>query len=152
MNMAIEWRENLATGNELIDSQHQELFRRFNNLLASCNQGKGKEEVYNLLLFLGEYVRSHFAAEEKLQLLHGYPGYNDHKAEHDCFVGDLHSLENQLAADGATLALVIQTNQTMINWLLKHISGTDRELAGFLRSSCDRGDGMSGSSTIFRNI
>jgi hemerythrin len=132
--MSIEWRDSLATGNKVVEDQHKELFRRFNNLLTSCNQGKGKEEVYSLLLFLGGYVRSHFAAEEQLQTQHAYPGYREHKEQHDVFIRDLGKLENQFSTEGATLALVIQTNQTMVNWLIRHISGTDKELANFLRT------------------
>ncbi|HEY6873342.1 MAG TPA: bacteriohemerythrin [Geobacteraceae bacterium] len=133
--MAIEWREELATGNGLIDDQHKELFKRFNNLLAACNQGKGKEEVGNLLLFLGDYVRSHFAMEEELQKKHGYPEYQAHKAEHEGFIRDLHSLENESRDSGTGVALVIQTNQMMAGWLIKHISGTDKKLANFLHAA-----------------
>ncbi len=133
--MAIEWRENLATGYDTIDKQHMELFRRFNSLLAACNQGKGKDEVIGLLLFLNDYIRIHFTLEEELQMQHDYPGYAAHKEQHDKFRRDLRELERQFGEEGASLALVIQTNQTMINWLLKHISGTDRELASFLRTA-----------------
>ncbi len=65
---------------------------------------------------------------------YGYAGYTAHKEQHDKFRQDLRDLERQFGEEGASLALVIQTNQTMINWLLRHISGTDRELAGFLRT------------------
>lgn len=133
--MTVEWRENLATGHEEIDQQHMELFRRFNTLLTACNQGKGKDEVHGLLLFLGDYIRTHFALEEQLQVQHGYAGYAAHKEQHDKFRQDLGDLELQFGEEGASLALVIQTNQTMINWLLKHISGTDKELASFLRTA-----------------
>ncbi len=133
--MAVEWRENLASGNEEIDRQHMELFRRFNSLLAACNQGKGKVEVNGLLLFLNDYIRTHFALEERLQVQYDYPGYSAHKEQHDKFRRDLRNLERQFGEEGASLALVIQTNQTMINWLLRHISGTDRELASFLRTT-----------------
>lgn len=133
--MAVEWREDLATGNREIDDQHKELFRRFNILLESCQQGKGKDEVRRLLLFLGDYVRSHFAAEEQLQILHKYPGFRSHKDQHDGFIKDFRKLETQLNDEGVSLGLVIQTNQTLVDWLIKHISGTDKELAGYLRTS-----------------
>ncbi len=133
--MAVEWRENLATGYEEIDRQHMELFRRFNTLLTACNQGKGKGEVNGLLLFLNDYIRTHFAQEEELQVKYNYRGYAAHKEQHDKFRQDLRELERQFAEEGASLALVIQTNQTLINWLLRHISGSDKELAGFLRSA-----------------
>ncbi len=133
--MAVEWREELATGNRLIDDQHKELFKRFDNLLTACNQGKGKEEVGNLLLFLGDYVRSHFAMEEELQKKHSYPGYHAHKEEHEGFVRDLQKLENESKNAGTGIALVIQTNQMMTGWLIRHISGTDKALANFLRTA-----------------
>jgi hemerythrin len=131
--MAIEWDESLATGNREIDYQHKELFSRFDSLLTACNNRKGKEEVLNLLTFLGDYVQTHFALEERLQKEHSYPGYPEHKGQHEGFIRDLQNLEQQVRDDGATLSLVIQTNQTMAGWLINHINITDRELANFLR-------------------
>lgn len=133
--MAIEWSEKLATGNSNIDNQHKELFRRFDTLLAACNQRKGKEEVHNILLFLSDYVKTHFSMEEALQKKHNFPGYSDHKKEHDDFIRELHKLEEQLRREGASFPLVIQTNQTMITWLIKHINGLDKEMALFVRSN-----------------
>jgi hemerythrin len=131
--MAIEWRESLATGHEEIDNQHKELFTRFNNLLAACNKGKGKEEVGNLLRFLSDYVIAHFAAEEQLQRKHDFPGYQDHKKQHEDFIRDLGNIQNEFNSEGAGISVVIQTNKIIVNWLIKHISGTDKELATFLR-------------------
>lgn len=130
--MIINWRDSLATGHELIDEQHKELFKRFNNLLAACNEGRGSEEVLKILLFLGDYVREHFAAEEKLQLKYDYPGYPAHKELHTGFTKTLRELERQAKEGGATVSLVIQTNQTLVNWLITHISGVDKELADYL--------------------
>ena len=132
--MAIEWKANLATGNEEIDNQHKELFSRFNRLLEACSRGKGKGEVGNLLSFLGDYVKSHFATEERLQVQHDYPGYRDHKRMHDDFIGSLKKIQDEFNAEGAGIAVVIQTNKMIVDWLVKHISGTDKELASFLRT------------------
>lgn len=133
--MAIEWIESLATGNTEIDNQHKELFRRFDNLLSACNQNRGKEEVGNTLRFLDDYVRSHFAMEEDLQKKHNYPHYQEHKAQHESFIGDLQRLDGQFREEGVSLSLVIQTNQTMVNWLVNHINAMDHALADFLRGA-----------------
>lgn len=133
--MAIEWSEALATGNEEIDNQHKELFNRIDRLLTACNSGKGKEEVRDLLQFLDNYVIFHFYTEEKLQIENGYPGYRDHKEQHDNFISELQRLKNELEIEGASISLVIQTNQFIVNWLIKHISGTDKELGNFLGRS-----------------
>jgi len=131
----IEWNDDLTTGNKSIDEQHRELIDRFNGLLAACNHGKGKGEIKSLLQFLGEYVKSHFSMEEALQQRYQYPEYPLHKQEHVGFIRDFKNLQNQFDEEGATLALVIQTNQTMVDWLIRHINATDRKLAVFLRTA-----------------
>ena len=73
--MFMEWSNNLATGVPEIDNQHKEIINRVNSLSAACSEGKGKEEVLRVLLFLEEYIKEHFAAEERLQLRHAYPDY-----------------------------------------------------------------------------
>lgn len=133
--MQIDWNEELATGNGTIDDQHKELISRINALFTACNQGKGREEVSRLLQFMAEYVRSHFATEEALQQRYAYPDFVAHKAEHSDFVRRLNDLERQFTSEGATLSLVIQTNQSMVNWLISHINATDKKLAAFLRSA-----------------
>ena len=133
--MAIEWNENLVTGNNDIDNQHKELFKRFDTLLEACNQRKGKEEVYKLLLFLGDYVKTHFAMEEELQKRSGYPHYQAHKEQHEGFIKELEILEQQFKMEGATLSLVIQTNQSIVNWLINHINVKDKDLAVYLRAN-----------------
>jgi hemerythrin len=96
---------------------------------------KGKEEVHNLLLFLGDYVKTHFPMEEALQKKHNFPGYPNHKKEHEDFISELQKLERQLEREGASFPLVIQTNQTMVTWLIKHINVMDKEMALFVRSN-----------------
>jgi len=130
--MSIEWNNNLAIGVAEIDDQHKELFCRFDSLLTACNEGKGRDEVLRVLLFLDDYIKSHFAAEERLQLKHEYPGYPAHKEQHTLFIADVDRLESQFKTEGATLPLVIQTNQTLVAWLIKHISRIDIEFAAFL--------------------
>lgn len=41
-------------------------------------------------------------------------------------------LEDHLHSSGPTASLVIETQMTLVNWLIRHIGGTDKELASFL--------------------
>ena len=132
--MKVEWQEYLAVGVVEIDNQHKELFRRFNSLQAACRQGQGLEELSNLLAFLGEHVASHLEMEEQLQIAHEYPGYPQHKEEHDGFIRNFRKLEEQLKAKGTTPELLIQTNMTLADWLTRHFTWTDKDLAKFLHS------------------
>lgn len=132
--MSMQWSSDLATGVAEIDNQHKEIFSRFDRLFAACSEGKGKEEVLRLLLFLQEYVKEHFSAEERLQLRSAYPEYSEHKAQHTNFIAEVERLAREFAAEGATLPLVIKTNKALSSWLLQHISKTDMAFAGYLRS------------------
>ncbi|SNB46820.1 bacteriohemerythrin [Geobacter sp. DSM 9736] len=133
--MLVEWREELATGNPTIDSQHKELFRRLEGLSKACQEGKGRQELHGLLQFLREYVVRHFADEERLQLEYGYPDYRHHKAQHDGFVAEIAALDSQLASEGTTLPLMVLTNSVVFNWLGNHIIRMDSKLADFVRKS-----------------
>lgn len=128
----IPWQDSLRIGFDTIDSHHKEIFKRYNQLLQACSVGKGRDEIAHFIKFLHEYIKYHFAEEEAIQLKYSYPGYEDHHKEHERFSRDLVSLERLLAEEGAVLALVIQTNKLSLNWLVHHISVTDKALADFL--------------------
>jgi hemerythrin len=132
--MGIQWRDSLSIGIEEIDNQHKELLQRFNDLLAACESGKGREELVSLIGFLDEYVRNHFRDEEAIQRVRGYPAYESHKAEHDFFIVQLKALKEEIGKEGVATHHVLEANNLLLNWLLKHISKIDTELGKFLRS------------------
>ena len=131
--MGTGWTNDLATGVFEIDNQHKEIFKRFDRLFAACSEGKGKEEVMQLIVFLEDYIKEHFAAEERLQLRHAYPDYPSHKALHTSFIAEVARLAAAFKEEGATLPLVIMTNKTLSSWLVQHIAKIDMEFASYLR-------------------
>lgn len=132
--MGITWREDLAIGVDQIDDQHKELLARFDLLLRSCKDGKGREEVLHLLTFLDDYVISHFSDEEKLQRQSGFPDYESHHAEHTSFIARLAELKERMRSDGSVqIDHVLDTNKLLLDWLIKHISVRDRALGRHLK-------------------
>jgi hemerythrin len=131
--MGIEWRDSLSIGVETIDNQHKELLLRFDRLLTACQEGKGIEELKGLQLFLEEYVHSHFNDEEALQKLHSYPAFEDHRAEHRYFIGQLNKLKAGTEQYGASIHHVVETNNMLLKWLINHISKVDMKLGAFLK-------------------
>ena len=127
--MAIEWDDSLLTGVEDIDDQHRELFRRFNDLLAACNQGRGRDEVLRVLTFLDDYIRRHFRDEEAMQQRTNFPDYTVHRAQHEEFMVKTDALAAQFRSEGATLSLLVKTNNTLMEWLVGHIRKMDRAFA-----------------------
>lgn len=130
--MKIEWRDDLSIGVPSIDDQHRELFSRFNGLIAACNEGKGREKIAELIRFLRDYTKVHFFDEEVLQQEIGYPEYHSHRQQHLEFVRRLSAMENDFAQNGASLSLVIRANNFLVEWLIGHISRSDREVGKFM--------------------
>ena len=58
--MRAEFDESLITGNEMIDSQHQELINKINSLLDSCEEGNDKLAAVKTLDYLADYTDFHY--------------------------------------------------------------------------------------------
>lgn len=130
--MRAEFDETLVTGNEMIDSQHKELIGKINGLLDSCENGNDKLAAIKTLDYLSDYTDFHFGAEEKLQEEIEYPGFEEHKKEHENLrkvVAELH--EMLIEEEGPTPAFVEQVNKNVIEWLYRHIKGFDRSVAEY---------------------
>ncbi len=132
--MAIEWNDDLNTNIEEIDDQHRELFRRVNNLLEACGQGKGRDEISRILAFFQDYTMSHFSSEEKAMQDSAFPDYDSHREEHADFTGQIAGLKQKLMKEGAGIGVVLLTIRTSIDWLTIHIRKSDKEFADYLNS------------------
>ncbi|MGC4118366.1 MAG: bacteriohemerythrin [Myxococcales bacterium] len=131
--MGIEWNASYAVGIENIDQQHQELFLQISKLIDAMREARGKDEVAATLRFLTLYAQGHFEMEESLMAKHGYRAASDHRREHDGFRNTFASLASQLETEGPSSALALEVNNKVCNWLIRHVLGTDRPLAAYLR-------------------
>ncbi|MDD6212073.1 MAG: bacteriohemerythrin [Clostridiales bacterium] len=130
--MFIEFDDDLVLGDNMIDSQHRELFDKINNLLASCEKNGGKVAAAQTLGYLADYTEFHFNAEEKLQQDIGYPGFAEHKQRHDELRQVVKDLEEMLAdQEGPTDEFVHQVKVNVADWLIYHIKGFDRSVAEY---------------------
>ena len=131
--MAITWTEDLAVNIPEIDDQHKELFDRINLLFEACNKGEGRTEIGRTILFLEDYVKTHFSEEEKNMVSSQYPGYGAHKAQHAQFTDNLNSIKRQLNEEGPGVHIIIQTNRLVIDWLKDHIRTVDKAFGAYLQ-------------------
>ena len=132
--MAIEWTKDLAVGIAKIDEQHQELFRKIDQLLEACRQCKGKETVGETIRFLGDYVIEHFGNEERYMDRYNYPESAGHKEQHRQFINSFQELKKKFETDGPGTNIVILTNRIVVNWLNSHIRNVDKVLGVFLKT------------------
>ena len=132
--MSITWNDSWATGNATIDTQHKQLFKAINDLMAACSSGQGKEHLDSTLHFLISYTAKHFGDEERLQQQHHYPDYPNHKKLHEGFTASVAELAKQLQAQGPTSVLVAKVSSSTGGWLINHICREDKKVAAHIHS------------------
>jgi hemerythrin len=120
--MEFKWDQSLATGNNVIDWQHQELFRRMEKLVTAANNGEGKDVLAEAIAFLEKYVIQHFDAEEQIQIVNSYPGYDSHKRQHHEFRNNITELKNEFETEGANAAVLVKSIATIGNWIHDHVT------------------------------
>jgi len=130
--VALEWTDDLSVGYGLIDTQHKELFARYNSLMESCKLGKGREAIVPVLDFMITYVTEHFAEEERFMRQYGFPEMDEHILQHRELVRHVSEVREELQEKGTTVGVITSINFTMFNWLLKHVKQIDVKLGRFL--------------------
>ena len=126
--MKYELTPDLTTGNQLIDSQHRQLFEAVNKLMDACSTGKGRTQIQETVTFLSNYVVKHFKDEERLQTQSNYPGYAGHKQFHDGYRRQLADTAAELLREGPTVKALGDLNRAVAT-LVTHIRTEDRRMA-----------------------
>jgi hemerythrin len=128
----MQWGPALELGHARIDADHRSLVETLNRLRSAVAQGKGREEIEAVLVFLRDYAVTHFTTEEALMLQHGYPGAPAHFMAHADLVMQMSDLVADFRSGEARLTEALLA--FLESWLVDHIQGADRELGAFLKS------------------
>lgn len=125
------WTDSLLTGIHEIDEQHKTLFDVVERLDRAVSSEDKWSAVHYALVELENYVRIHFAVEEALMRLHGYPDLDAHIATHRAFAAALadikrHSIRNDVSDDMTSL---------LRSWLVNHIGKADKAYVPTLRKA-----------------
>ncbi len=125
-----QWDESYGVGHTEIDNQHKRWFQLAHELHSAVVTGKGKEALGQALASFAAYSNVHFASEERLMLTHGYPGYPEHKEQHEALSQKLQHLQTDFAAGRATVTMELL--QFLKVWLGHHISIMDTRVGDYL--------------------
>jgi len=137
----MEWTDKLATGISAIDSQHKELFKRINNLVAAIKEHSCKAEIDNTIKFLDDYAKVHFSAEEKHMREANYDGLEEQREDHGKYLAVLAELKEQASqprVQGSSYELSATTNQVVVDWIVDHILKLDMKFGNFLKQQRKR--------------
>ncbi|NLN05976.1 MAG: hemerythrin family protein [Clostridiaceae bacterium] len=131
--MEVKWTTNLSVGVEKIDEQHKIWFEKANNLFQAGKNRKSREVIEEMLQFLDEYTKEHFSDEEAYMAQIKYPGLEEQKAAHANFIKELAKLKHDYEESGGNVAVIINANVLIINWLTQHISSMDKQIGVFAK-------------------
>lgn len=136
------WRDSLKIGVEEIDSQHKELFDRFNLFLDIVLTDKKvedkKNEIEKIFNFLDEYVVKHFEDEEKIQRESNYPDYIRHCKIHRKFKEEIKEVKEKFKKVGYDESVFQRLSGKIAAWLINHIALEDQKLSDYINKKTDK--------------
>lgn len=132
----MKWTQDMAVGIETIDRQHQELFKRINDLLQAIREHRCKSEIDGTITFLDDYAVFHFGEEERRMQDAGYDGLSEHRKYHAIYLKNIAELKEQAAlprVSGMSYELSVTANQIIVDWIVDHIMKVDRKFGEFMK-------------------
>ena len=128
----VRWNDSYSVGIKSIDEEHKNLLRLINNLHSAVRYYTGEEFERRALSELMDYTKIHFAREEELMKKYQFPGYADHKRQHDEMAASAQRMVERYERDA--LGAMDEISTFLRDWLINHINGTDQEYSEFLTS------------------
>lgn len=118
--------EEYLIGVELIDREHEELFRivgKANRLVKSYDSSSSYDKIMDILNELKSYTIEHFRDEEEYMASIGYEGLAAQRRAHEAFVERLETIDpDRIESDLQELL------EFLLGWLINHILYTDKKI------------------------
>ena len=124
-----EWSEESSVGIPELDAQHRQLIELLGELGRCARSGDSVKFAPIALQKVLQYAERHLQREELVLRIRGFPGYLEHKAEHDAYRKKAAFLE--LQSDRRDLGIRIANFLT--EWWRSHILTSDQQYARYFR-------------------
>lgn len=121
--VAIDWRDEFATGIPSVDHEHRELIAQVNRIHADLLAGAAAAGIDAVLAELHDAIAAHFALEERIMRDHAYAGYGPHKEDHERLLDDIRDIMDSHGANPAE-ALA----EGLAEWFGRHFRTLDVDL------------------------
>lgn len=128
------WTPNLSVGVSLIDDQHKTWFEKAEKLFEAGQKREAAGYIGELLGFLDDYTRKHFADEEAYMLRIGYPEFAAQKQAHTAFIAQLTKIRDDYKSSGGNFMVIMNANKLVIDWLTQHISTMDKKIGEYAKT------------------
>ena len=139
MATAMKWKDEYSVGIPLIDSEHQQLFEEINKLYMSMKRGVSVREMEDLLGFVINYAKTHFADEEKIMQEKGYPEYPEQKKQHENYLLEMQKMQEafneSVEANINFKDIIERLFPYLCHWWENHILELDKKIGEFVRQT-----------------
>lgn len=132
MDTKFEWRDEFNIGVDIIDKEHQRLFKIINKLFLFKEEGKDDQwTCQEGIKFFKGHAMKHFVEEEEYMKSIGYPGLEQHKIIHNGFKQNtLPALEQELERTNFAPDAVDHFLGVCAGWLIGHTMTEDQAIVG----------------------
>ena len=134
----ITWSKTFSCGIRLIDDQHKGLVDLVNEMFnhVSGNEAQEREYFNKIILEAVNYIKVHFATEEKIMKTTGFSGYSEHKLAHENFIVTVVETINDFKY--RRHVSLLSFTKFLKNWILSHIAVMDKQYFEYLRKMATR--------------
>lgn len=120
----VQWTAEYKTGISIIDTQHENLFALYNEMVNHYNS-QNVSTLNSTIDTLIKYIQQHFSYEESLMEKYEYAGIADHMEKHSSFIE--HVMELAIGnADQQINEHFFDFAKFLEDWLTNHIMVVDR--------------------------
>jgi hemerythrin-like metal-binding protein len=133
--MFIQWKEELALGNALIDTQHRMLMLLCRKLDIAIKTGQSSQTVQRVMLEVKKFTEFHFVSEQNLMHEIGYPEVDAHSKLHTDLLIELQVHLSKISHKAEFPEDVLYA---LNEWLGQHIVEEDMKLAKYVKAATDR--------------
>jgi hemerythrin len=126
----VEWKDEYSVGIDSIDQQHRRLLNLINQLQTAVDYSTGEQFEREALDELVDYTKTHFTYEEGLMKDNDYPDFEPHKLQHEKMFKKVEEVLSEYEQDHDTA--MSNAAEFLKDWLIKHITGTDKEYRSYL--------------------
>ncbi len=127
----IQWDQKFSIGHERIDNEHRVFLDLIRNASLAAEENASEERVQRLLTEVRKYAEFHFCSEENLMLDTAYPGYEEHKAQHERLLLQLEDCLHDYRNEKLNLNEIVDF---MFNWFALHTTGSDKKLVSHIHN------------------
>jgi hemerythrin len=134
----VKWSGTFSVGVKLIDDQHKGLLNLVNDLFNHVIGDEAAERAYfqKVIQTAVNYVKVHFATEEKIMIATKFPGYAEHKRAHDTFV--LTVVDNIRDFEAGKKFTLAAFTKFLKEWVLTHIAIMDKQYFEYFKRIATR--------------